>query len=122
MLDISDKTLDNFIDAIEHPVEMQVFKTAIYDNNVKDAIWRHTMSIAMAAVHGVFFKHTIFHNYDYRYCFSGFLEQEGRLPNENDKIRIIRGRYYFEQITDFILSEVWFERVRTFEMIKTKID
>lgn len=112
MLDISDKTLDNFIEAIEHPVEMTVFKTTIYDNNVKDAIWRHTMSIAMAAVHNMFSKFQSTNLDDYRYCFSGFLEQEGRFPNENDKIRIIRGRYYFEQITDFILSEVWFEVVR----------
>jgi hypothetical protein len=43
---------------------------------------------------------------------SGFMEQEGRLPNNNDRIRIIKGRFYFEKGSDFVISEIGFEIVR----------
>ena len=40
---------------------------------------------------------------------SGFLEQYGRMPTSNDKIKIIKGMYYFDVCGDYIISEIGYQ-------------
>lgn len=110
--DLDEETLNNFKKAFDNPVRLQIFKTMMYDGDIEKCKERHKHEILTAIVYSKF-SEMQFAMYNHKmYCMSGFKEQENRLPNKTDKIRIIRGRYYFEQGSNFIISEIGFEVVR----------
>lgn len=105
--DLDKQTIDNFYQAIDNPIEMQIFKTSIYNNDIDEAKKRHKKEILNAVVYSMYGERKILAYKNKMYSLSGFVEQAGRLPKINDKIKIIKGRYYFDICHNYILSELW---------------
>lgn len=112
---IPEKVALNFAKALDNPIELQTFRTLIHDNNVKEALELHKEEIVRHLIHSKFCctkSGGIVGGGRLLYCMSGFVEQEGRMPTEDDEIRIFRGGYYFTEFEGYILSEIGFEIVR----------
>jgi len=107
------KVFLSFEKALDNPIELQVFKTSIVDNDVEQAKEQHREEIIRHLIHSKF-AHVGFIGLSNQrlYCMSGFVEQEGRMPTEDDEIRIFRGQHYFAEFEGYILSEIGFEIVR----------
>jgi hypothetical protein len=110
--ELDEKSLNIFKNAFDNPISLQIFKTPMYDGDIEKCIERHKHEILSHIVYSKFCEMQ-YPVYNHKvYSMSGFLEQEGRLPNENDRIRIIKGKYYFEQGPDCIISEIGFYVVK----------
>jgi len=112
---IPKEVIMNFEDALNNPIYLQTFKTLIHDNDIKDAGRRHQEEIILHLIHSKFScvkAGGIVGGGELLYCMSGFLEQEGRMPTEDDEIRVFRGQHYFTEFEGYILSEIGFEIVR----------
>ena len=110
--DLDTETLENFKKSLDTPIQLQIFKTGVYDGDFEKGTERHKQEILTAIVYSKY-SEMQFTMYNHKmYCMSGFKQQEGRLPNKGDSIRIIRGKYYFYKGYDFIMSEIGFEIVR----------
>lgn len=110
--ELDEKTFSNFYSAFNNPKQLQIFKTMIDENGVEKCKERHKLEILTAIIYSISGEVQIGNLNSPIYCMSGFKEQKGRLPNETDRIKIIKGRYYFEQMPNFIISEIGFEIVK----------
>ena len=95
-------------DPLEKPVEFHIFRTVVAnDEHTEEYKEKHKREILSAIVYS---QYQVVRNHLYRsYTMAGFAQQKGRLPNENDRIRVIRGKDYFTQVNQSFLSSIAFE-------------
>lgn len=102
-----------FKESLNHPIKLQLFRTIIGDN-IEETKELHRLHILQSIINSKYAQVKSF--YGILFCMSGFVEKKGRLPNINDNIRIIRGRYYFDVMPDgYLTSEVGFEIIKYVE-------
>lgn len=89
----------------KRPVSLHIFKTMVYDNDIDEAIKKHKIEIVTAII----YSKSNLHITTNLLSMSGFLEQYGRMPTSNDKIKIIKGMYYFDVRGDYIISEIGYQ-------------
>jgi len=110
------ETLDNFYLALDNPVKktakFQMFKTVIDNNDIGKSMKRHKLEIVASMIFSKQSEYKSFFDSHGLYSMSGFREQEDRLPNKNDKVKVIRGKYYLDKFGGHIVSEIGFEIIR----------
>lgn len=106
--DLGKETVDFLKQAFESPIQLQICRTDIFDGDVEKAKERHKEQILQAIVYSKYGEFETAIHHTKTFSMSGFLEQKGRLPSKDDQIKIIRGKYYFEIGSTFILSEIGF--------------
>lgn len=105
--DIDSNVFANLMDAIDNPRPMQIFRTYIDKDDIDKSKNIHKVEIIQSLLYSI--PAAIKRDDETVYFMSGFKHQKGRLPNINDKIRVIKGKYYFTVVGNEIISELAFE-------------
>jgi hypothetical protein len=101
--DIDLELMDHIV--ADKPTGLSVFKTIINNGEIRKAAKLHKLEIYRSIIFGKYCTAIGASDGIELYMWSGFLERYGRMPTKEDKIVLIKGKYY-----DYINSgSIWSE-------------
>lgn len=106
-IDLDEDVLYNLVKAIDNPRPMQTIMTSIENGDIEKSKDIHRLQMLYHLLFSI--PAVAKRDDELIYFSSGFKNQKGRLPNINDKIRVIKGNNYFSVVDNMIISEFGFE-------------